>query len=304
MKIYSKTTYYRILKNALLISVTALLILMLGGCSKKAEDLRSIGYTEPIKESQINKLTLESEITGRKMRFMIYLPKGYGDGTEYPVWYGLNGSGSTETFWIDNGVAKDADESIAAGEIEPLIMVFPYTSDATIKEIKKDMEDGKVDERNMDKFICQELIPYIDAHYYTKTSADSRYIGGFSMGGMVALRIGLHHTDLFSKIGGYSAAVPSNDYSDRQLEKWLFPNDDIDAIDDINKFDKKKGFDKLDIYLNAGKSNDPFSAGIESLNKALQERGVKSQFELHDRGHELIVSDIKKYLKFYVAKNP
>jgi enterochelin esterase-like enzyme len=303
MKKYRNTVSYSILKYALLISTTALLCLMLGGCSKKTEDLRSIGYSEPIKESQISKLTLESEITGRKMRCMIYLPKGYGDGKEYPVWYGMNGSSTNETMWIDNGVAKDADELIANGEIEPLIMVFPFARDATIQEITKDAEDGKIDERNMDKFICQELVPYIDSHYFTKTSADSRYIGGFSMGGMIALRVGLHHTDLFSKIGGYSPAVPSSDYSDRQLEKWLFPNDDIDAIDDIIKFDKKKGFNKLDIYLNAGKSNDPFSVGVESLYKALQERGVKSQFELHDGGHELIVSSIKDYLKFYVAKD-
>ena len=51
--------------------------------------------------------------------------KGYGDGTEYPVWYGLHGHGNTESMWINNGITEAADELIDNGEIEPLIMVSP-----------------------------------------------------------------------------------------------------------------------------------------------------------------------------------
>lgn len=51
--------------------------------------------------------------------------------------------------WIDSGIGIAADELIDKGEINPMIMVFPYTKDANLKEISKDLEDGKVDERNI-----------------------------------------------------------------------------------------------------------------------------------------------------------
>jgi enterochelin esterase-like enzyme len=292
----------RLLRGAI-ISFTVLISLMLCGCSSKKEHLRSIGFSEPIEESMIVTLSVDSEYMGRKVPCMIYLPKGYGGGEEYPVWYALHGHSSDESMWIDYGIAEAADELIDGGEIEPIIMVFPYTKDATLKELEKDIEDdGKLGERNMDQFLWRELIPYIDSHYYAGTSSESRYIGGFSMGGMIALRIAFHHTDLFSKVGGYSAAVISSDYSGRQLEEWLYPYDNIAAIDDISDFDKEKGLDKLNIHLDAGNANDPFAVGLQSLYDALQKRGIQSEFELYEGGHTLRESSLRDYLKFYAAK--
>jgi enterochelin esterase-like enzyme len=234
------------------------------------------------------------------MPYIIYLPEGYGNGLDYPVWYGLNSYSTDEAMWINHGIDVAANELIDTGEIQPMIMVFPYTKDATLIEITKDLEDGKVDERNIDQFLTRELIPYIDSHYYTTATPEGRYIGGFSMGGMIALRTAFHHTDLFSKVGGYSPAVISSDYSEQQLEKWLFPND---IIEDIEVFDQKKGFHKLTVQLDAGNTNDPFSEGIKSLYEALQKRGIPSEFELYDGGHTLRQSSLKNYLKFYVGED-
>lgn len=300
-----KTRICKILQSVILISFTAFIWMMSYGCAVKNEDLRSSGISMPLKESQVIRLSVESGYMGREMPCRIYLPKGYGGGRDYPVWYGLHGYSSNESMWIDNGrVAEAADELIDNGGIEPVIMVFPYTRDATLKEITKDMEDdGKFGERNMDQFMCKELIPYIDSRYDTAASADNRYIGGFSMGGMIALRIAFHHTDMFSRVGGYSAAVISSDYSGRQLEKWLFPYDNVDGMEDIFNFDKEKGFDKLDVYLDAGKVNDPFSVGLQSLYDALWKRGVKVEFQLFDGGHTLRKDNIRDYLKFYAAKD-
>lgn len=286
----------------ILIAVAVILYLVISGTRKK-DDLKSSLFPEPLQESQVMKLSVKSEFMGREMPCMIYLPKGYGNGEEYPVWYGLNGYSSNEAMWVNNGIAEYADKLIEKGEIKPLIMVFPYTKDASFQEISKDLEDGSIDERNIDRFLSQELVPYIDSHYFTKATADNRYIGGFSMGGMIALRIAFHHTDLFSKVGGYSAAVISSDYSDTQLEEWLYPNDDFDEISNITKFDKEKGFDKLKVQIDAGNSNDPFSVGLQSLYEALQKRGITTEFQLYDGGHTLRRDSIKHYLKFYAATN-
>lgn len=276
------------------------LCVLFAGC--KNTNHRNIAVIEPLEKSQITRLTIESKHLDKKVPYIVYLPKGYGDGTEYPVWYGLHSYSMNETMWINNGIADAADELIDKGEIEPMIMVFPYVKDASLKEIEADLEDdGKLDERNVDKFISKELIPYIDSQYFTDTSANGRYIGGFSMGGMLALRIAFHHTDLFTKVGGYSPGVLSNDYSGRQLEKWLFPNDNVDEIDDVVVFAKEKGFTNLEIYLDAGKSNDPFTVGLQSLYEALQLRNISSEFTIYDGGHSLQTDFINDYLKFYTG---
>lgn len=301
---YDNNSLSKFVHNAVLMSVILLMCIFFSSCTENDEDLRQSGFTEPIEESKVINLSISSEFMDREMPCIIYLPKGYGDGKEYPVWYGLNCYSTDETMWIKNGVAEVADELIDKGEIEPIIMVFPYTKDATIKEIQEDFEEnGKFDERNIDQFISKELIPYIDSHYYTITSAEGRYIGGFSMGGMIALRIAFKNTDKFSKVGGYSAAVLSRDYSDKQLEEWLFPNDNMDEVDDIIEFAKDKGFDKLKVYLDAGNNNDPFLVGLQSLYEALKERGIECEFELYEGGHTLRKDSIDEYLKFYQGKN-
>ncbi len=273
----------------------------------KNEDITKLGIGLPLEESKVIDLKVESGLMGRKMPCKVYLPKGYGGGEAYPVWYGLHGYSSDESMWLNQvGIGEASDKFIESGEIKPMIMVFPYTKDATLKEINKDMEDdGKLGERNMDRFICEELVPYIDSRYDTVILSEGRYIGGFSMGGMIAIRIAFHHPDMFSKVGGYSAAMISADYSDRQLEEWLFPYDSVDKIPDIVSFDEEKGLDKLTVYLDCGTNNDPFLEGLESLYDALQKRGIKSEFHEYNGGHDLVhvTESVKEHLEFYVAKN-
>lgn len=284
----------------ILTMMIVILYLLLSHFSTKIETLRNLGFDQPLRQSQVFDMSLESKYMDRNMPYIIYLPKGYGDGTKYSVWYGLNSYSTKQDFWINNGIDAAADELTEAGEIEPIIMVFPYTKDASLKEIEKDLEDGIVDERNFDQFLSKELVPYIDSHYFTVPKPEGRFIGGFSLGGMIALRIAFHHTELFGKVGGYSAGVIYNDYSGSQLEEWLYPNDDID---DIDTFDRKKGFQNLSVQLDAGNSNDPFAVGLASLHEALLKRGIPSEFELFDGGHTLRRNKIKDYLKFYVRKD-
>jgi enterochelin esterase-like enzyme len=303
MKAHEGKAYKGVILAYIILILTALIVilyLLFSHRGAKIETFRNLGFDQPLTKSQVFELSLESKYMDRSMPYIIYLPKGYGNGAKYPVWYGLNSYSSKQDFWINNGIDTAADELIDAGEIEPIVMVFPYTKDSSLKEIEKDLEDGIVDERNFDQFLSKELIPYIDSHYFTVAKPEGRFIGGFSLGGMIALRIAFHHTDLFGKVGGYSAGVLYDDYSGSQLEEWLYPNDDID---DIDTFDKKKGFQNLIVQLDAGNSNDPFAVGLASLHEALQKRGISSEFELFDGGHTLRRNKTKDYLKFYVRKD-
>lgn len=282
--------------------ITLFFLLLLGSCGKKLTRSSS-GNREPLLESQIIDLSVESEIMGRKMPVRIYLPKGYGDGKIYPVWYGLHGHSSTETMWTNVGITQIADELIDSGEIQPMIMVFPFVKDDALKEFNKQLQEyGKLGERYIDQYISKELISYIDSNYDTDTTSKGRYIGGFSMGGMMALRIAFHHPDLFSKAGGYSAAVTSSDFSGAQLEKWLYPDEVTDELTDVVKYARKKGFNKLQFYLDWGNANDPFSGGLQSLCDALQMRKVQVESKVNNGGHNLFPDNFSDYLKFYNAE--
>lgn len=276
------------------------LFLMMSGCSNKTA--RNISVSKPLLSYSVEEHSLYSTILEREIPYILYVPKGYGDGKEYPVWYALHGSGSNQTQWPDSGIITLSDALTSNNEINPLIMVFPFVQDASAKEIREDLKDGKIDERKNDIFITKELIPFIDAHYFTQKKRESRFIGGFSMGGMLALRIGFHHPDLFSKIGAYSPAVPSQDYSNTQLEKWLNPNEKTSGIKDVIQYAKKKGYRKLQVYLDTGNNNDPFRTGVESFHEALLKRGISSSFVLYNGGHSLQKNYFEDYLKFYTGK--
>ncbi len=263
---------------------------------------RNITPREPSQTYTVERCGLKSAVLQKEVPYIIYLPKGYGDGTEYPVWYGLHSYGANETMWSGSGIVERADELTSSGIIKPMIMVFPFVQDANALEIKEDLLDGKIDERKNDVFITTELIPYIDEHYFTQRKKESRFIGGFSMGGMLSLRIGFHHPDLFSKIGGYSPAVPSQDYSASQLEKWLYPNEQTDTVKDVKKYAAKKGYSAIEVYLDTGNTNDPFNKGVTSLYEALLKRGMKVSFRVYDGGHSLQTKYFTDYLTFYAGK--
>ncbi len=248
-------------------------------------------------QARILRLSIDSAFTKRPMPFMVCLPEGYGGGERYPVWYGLHGSGGSEMMWIDAvGAPAKADALAAAGEVKGLVMVFPYTRNDSIKEVRESMgEDGGFGERNMDRFLCEELIPYIDARFDTDPSAEGRSIGGFSMGGAIALRIAFCHPELFGRAGGFSAAVPVSDFTGDRLESWLYPGLEAPAA--------AKDLSGLRVYLDAGARGDPFFEGLRSLDECLRSRGVRSEFHAFDGGHDLahMEADFREYLLFFTS---
>jgi S-formylglutathione hydrolase FrmB len=56
-----------------------------------------------------------------------------------------------------------------------------------------------------ESFIARDLVSYIDSHYRTLASRDSRGLAGHSMGGYGTIRIGMKHPEVFSSIYALSA---------------------------------------------------------------------------------------------------
>ncbi len=50
---------------------------------------------------------------------------------------------------------------------------------------------------NWHDFYIKDVVPWVDAHYRTIAKREARAVGGISMGGHIALRLGFEHPDVF-----------------------------------------------------------------------------------------------------------
>lgn len=142
-----------------------------------------------------------SDILGRDISMYVYLPDGYNEATEpYPVIYMLHGASSDESSWVERGGIKvTADNQILRGEVRPSVIVMPTTGPSTW------YADANADQA--ETAILEELLPYVEKNYKTRTDRAGRSIAGLSMGGYGALNLSLSHPELFCAAGIFSPAI-------------------------------------------------------------------------------------------------
>ncbi len=154
-----------------------------------------------------------SALGNARREMYVYTPPGYEkDAVKYPVLYLIHGGGDTAISWSTVGRANDIlDNLIAEKKAKPMLIVMPsgwtpaggqvMTSDATKDPFNSEM--------------LKDIIPFIESHYRTLTTPESRALSGLSMGGIQTLNTGLHNLGTFSYV-----AVMSSGWileSDRQF---------------------------------------------------------------------------------------
>src|SRR5262249_1060708 len=121
----------------------------------------------------------------------------------YPVVYFLHGLNNDHTSWtVDRygHLPERVEDLIKTGAIPEIIMVHPkgdngfYTNAA----------DGT---RPYEDFLVKDLVQHIEATYRVKKGRTYRSIGGTSMGGYGALKVGMKYPDLFAATVGHSPIV-------------------------------------------------------------------------------------------------
>jgi len=134
-------------------------------------------------------------------RIKVYLPPGYAQGQQrYPVIYLLHSlNWDNERMFAPGTAAQPTfDRAIANGVIRPFIVVAP---DYTTPGIGSFFADSPVAGR-FEEHTLREVVPYIDAHYRTLATAESRGITGDQLGAYGAMRYAFRHPDVFSVVYG------------------------------------------------------------------------------------------------------
>jgi enterochelin esterase-like enzyme len=148
---------------------------------------------------------------------IVYVPPGYDEEPDrtYPVLYLHDGQNlfDGETSFVKGRtwrVLDHTDAAIAAGEVEPLVIVGIYnTGDRRLAEYTHEynwqMGGGEADKYG--DLLTRELLPYIAERYRVRTDRESTGMGGSSLGGLVSLYLGLRHPQIFGRLALLSPSV-------------------------------------------------------------------------------------------------
>jgi enterochelin esterase-like enzyme len=175
----------------------------------------------PACSGQVLNGIINSALLAKPMTYHVYLPPCYFDetGTHYPTLFLLHGQTYNEDQWIRLGVPATMDRLIAAGQIPPFIIVFPY-----------DYSNLQPPQYHFEDVFMGALIPQIDATYRTIPDAAHRAIGGLSRGAAWALHLGIHHPDIFGAIGAHSPAIFYSDAASLPLYLRDIPAEQLPRI--------------------------------------------------------------------------
>ena len=140
---------------------------------------------------------------------MVYTPAEYdlkaNIKKHYPVLYLQHGMGEDETGWSKQGHMQHImDNAITAGRAVPMIVVMESG------DIKAPFGPGQSRDQYGNSFypvLLNDLIPYIDANFRTKTDRENRAMAGLSWGGHQTFDIVLTNLDKFSYMGTFSGAI-------------------------------------------------------------------------------------------------
>ncbi|MFX1767455.1 alpha/beta hydrolase family protein [Paraburkholderia sp. A1RI-2L] len=183
--------------------------------------LFALGLSAPGWAFQTRIVSIPSAAMNRAFGATVVLPGDYarGNGTaRYPVIYVLHGSGGNHADWTSNTrIGKLADRY-------HVILVMPDGG----------RESWYIDSpfdpaSRYETYVGTEVVSYIDAHFRTLASRETRAITGLSMGGFGALRIALDHRETFGAAGSISGAVDPRNCEDEPGIDRVFGNPALHA---------------------------------------------------------------------------
>ena len=197
-----------------------------------------------VPHGKVQQILFWSNSTNQVRVAWVYTPADYDKSKKkYPVLYLQHGWGENEYAWWNQGHANlIMDNLIAEGKIEPFIVVMTYgmTNEGfrpgqmpaarpaaapaaapaagapaqgapQARPARPAGGMGMMMNNGFEEVLCDELVPYVDAHFRTIAKRESRAMAGLSMGGMETHTITLARPEMFAWFGLLSGGTYNPD---------------------------------------------------------------------------------------------
>jgi enterochelin esterase-like enzyme len=161
----------------------------------------------------------------------VYLPYGYDESMQYPVFYLMHGGWSDETTLLGTPdepteFKNVLDHAMEDGRIEPMIIVCPTYNNTSGKDSWDDSLAIELTDLYHQELVG-DLIPAVDGKYSTKASRDYRGFGGFSMGSVATWRTFQYCLDEFRYFMPMSGNAGDGSQQDAAVKKSGYGPDDF-----------------------------------------------------------------------------
>lgn len=227
---------------------------------------------EPCKEERGEKRPLEIATNAGIETSYVYLPPCYQtSNTRYPVLYLLHGGGLSANTWFDLGADRIANELIANGEIDPMIIVSPPATGA----------NGRWQCHERAPFFFDNLLPTVDNQFRTN---GQRGLAGLSLGGGLTACLGFNNPEAFQALGLYSMTYVGGDAD--TFASWLDTLETVPAL-----------------YLDVG-TEDTFINNHRDIRTMLVTRNIQFSYHTNPGNHQLPYwqERLPDYLRWFDAQ--
>lgn len=159
-----------------------------------------------VPHGRVTQVLYYSQVFAIQRRYFVYTPPGYDEtANNLPVLYLLHGYSDDDSAWTTVGKANlIADNLLADGKIEPLLIVMPY-GQLNGRVPLDNALDADFQEKYEEQLLT-EIIPDVEQTFHAAPDAKHRAMAGLSMGGFQAAIIGMNHPETFSTVGMWSSA--------------------------------------------------------------------------------------------------
>ena len=207
---------------------------------------------------QVRSIYYFAKTSGEWRHAMVYTPAEYEQGKKrYPVLYLQHGMGEDETGWSRQGHMQHImDNAIHKGEAVPMIVVME-SGNIKMPYRPQEMERNQYG-ATFYPILLNDLIPYIDKTFRTKSDRENRAMAGLSWGGHQTFDVVLTNLDKFAWMGTFSGAIFGLD------TKTAYDG----VFTDADKFNKQIHY----FYMNWGEHDFIKS---DNIVKSLREQGIK-----------------------------
>lgn len=258
---------------------------------------------------------------GEKIRYSIFLPPSYSKSTDktYPVVYFLHGLFNDDTSWCTDRYGDfppRVEQLVLSGKAPEFLMVHPQGKDS----FYTDAANGGA---RFESYLRTDLIQEIEKNFRAKQGRSDRSIGGTSMGGYGALKLGMKYPELYASalagspivLLGEDPTVYWNGNSSRfgQYFSSLFgtvfgtPFDpklwEQNSLESIAREADLENLKIRILYGTADRYNDriPMEKGIRTLKKILDDRKAAVELEVFEgepHGWNLLVNHFEECILF------